>query len=288
MSFNYYKLANTEYNNTNLNRKTLLLYSKVKGWTCTSPASYQLKKLRPLLTCNSSLTNKSKGFKMNKLLQNFNGAGLQMFCSSIFSDPCIAIPHLTARHIGHVDWEALHAAGFKGCVFDKDNTLTLPFAMAVQEDAALGLQSCQKAFGPNVALLSNSAGLEQYDRDGAEARHLEACLGIQVIRHKHKKPEGGCEEISSLFGCQPHEVIMVGDRYFTDILYGNRHGMLTVYVQPFNVAVEPKGVVLARKIEDIFMQRWQKNGLKAPAHIITENAVKGGMKSDKSAFLLST
>lgn len=41
------------------------------------------------------------------------------------------------RDITHVDWEALQAAGFKGCVFDKDNTLTAPFALEVRPYAAV-------------------------------------------------------------------------------------------------------------------------------------------------------
>ncbi len=58
--------------------------------------------------------------------------------------PCIpqgnsslALPHLSVRDITHVDWEALRAAGFQGCVFDKDNTLTTPFALEVRPHAAV-------------------------------------------------------------------------------------------------------------------------------------------------------
>lgn len=35
---------------------------------------------------------------------------------------------------------------------------------------------------------------------------------------------------------------MVGDRYLTDIVYGNKHNMLTIYVEPFDVHGEPFGV----------------------------------------------
>lgn len=40
------------------------------------------------------------------------------------SDRPLALPHLSVADIRWVDWRALAAAGFKGCVFDKDNTLT--------------------------------------------------------------------------------------------------------------------------------------------------------------------
>ena len=40
------------------------------------------------------------------------------------SDRPLALPHLSVADIRWVDWGALRAAGFRGCVFDKDNTLT--------------------------------------------------------------------------------------------------------------------------------------------------------------------
>lgn len=40
------------------------------------------------------------------------------------SDQRLALPHLSVPDIRWVNWDALAAAGFRGCVFDKDNTLT--------------------------------------------------------------------------------------------------------------------------------------------------------------------
>jgi phosphatidylglycerophosphatase GEP4 len=40
------------------------------------------------------------------------------------SDRSLALPHLAVADLRWVDWAALAAAGFQGCVFDKDNTLT--------------------------------------------------------------------------------------------------------------------------------------------------------------------
>jgi hypothetical protein len=37
---------------------------------------------------------------------------------------------------------------------------------------------------------------------------------------------------------------MVGDRYLTDVVFGNRLGMLTVRPTPFTSAGEPKAVLL--------------------------------------------
>lgn len=74
--------------------------------------------------------------------------------------------HITVPDIRWVNWHALKAAGFKGCVFDKDNTLTEPYAVGVHETLEASLQDCMKAFDGHVALLSNSAGLQEFDPKG--------------------------------------------------------------------------------------------------------------------------
>jgi hypothetical protein len=43
-------------------------------------------------------------------------------------------------------------------VFDKDNTLTAPYALAVWPALTTSLQECQAVFEGRIALLSNSAG----------------------------------------------------------------------------------------------------------------------------------
>ena len=49
-------------------------------------------------------------------------------------------------------------------------------------------------------------------RVGEEARSLEKAFGIAVLRHKDKKPAGGKEDVEAHFGCEAHELVMVGDR----------------------------------------------------------------------------
>lgn len=85
---------------------------------------------------------------------------------------------------------------------------------------------------------------------GHEAAILEKALGMKVIRHASKKPAGTPEELQNHFGCPPQNLIMIGDRYMTDILYGNRLGLLTIYTKPLTAFGEPFAVKFARKIEN--------------------------------------
>lgn len=57
---------------------------------------------------------------------------------------------------------------------------------------------------------------------------MEAALGVPVLRHSSKKPSGGTAELQERFSCEAHEIVCVGDRGLTDIVFGNRNGLLTI------------------------------------------------------------
>lgn len=81
-------------------------------------------------------------------------------------DGSTALPHVSVPNISYVDWAALKRAGFEGAVFDKDNTLTEPYAIAIAPILVDSLRKCIQTFNGKVVLLSNSAGLEQFDPEG--------------------------------------------------------------------------------------------------------------------------
>jgi Mitochondrial PGP phosphatase len=78
----------------------------------------------------------------------------------------LSVPHLTVPAVTQLNWAALREAGFQGCVFDKDNTLTAPFSTDMEDEVKRSLQQCQACFEGRVVLLSNSAGLQQFDPEG--------------------------------------------------------------------------------------------------------------------------
>ncbi|KAK4388304.1 hypothetical protein Sango_2437000 [Sesamum angolense] len=61
----------------------------------------------------------------------------------------------------------------------------------------------------------------------------------QSLWHKVKKPAGTVEEVERHFGCESARLIMVGDRLFTDIVYGNRAGFFMIFLEPLSLAEEP-------------------------------------------------
>lgn len=203
----------------------------------------------------------------SRLGQSFNAQGVTAVASVVVTDPSLAIPHVSVPDIRWVDWPALRAAGFTAVVFDKDNTLTRPYSMEVDPALTGSLSLCRQAFGSaRIAILSNSAGLKQYDPSGLHASAMESALGVPVIRHEEKKPGGGREEVERHFGCNAEEIVVVGDRCLTDIVYGNRNGCLTILTAPLASNRDPMVVQQARKFEDLLMAANKQRGFCPPAH----------------------
>ena len=152
----------------------------------------------------------------------------------------------------------------KAVIFDKDNTLTPPYSFVMNKNIDSAVRECQKLFGyDKVVIFSNSAGLvlnlkfhvgSDDDKGYLHAEAIEEELGIRVIRHKQKKPDGLLETVSLWPGVSAREVMMVGDRYLTDIYGGNLYGMLTVCVGIFTEENDNKGAILV-----LFLVIWSCN-----------------------------
>eukprot|EP00892_Ulva_mutabilis_P011184 jgi/Ulvmu1/8438/UM043_0016.1 len=178
----------------------------------------------------------------------------------------LLVPHASVVGVYSIDWRKLAALGFKGCVFDKDNTLTKPYSMSLEPGVQSSLALCSRTFNRNMVLLSNSAGLKGFDRDFSKAAAVEAALGVSVLRHSSKKPAGGTRELQERFGCEAHEIVCVGDRGLTDIVYGNRNGLLTIQVDPFDVEPESVAVRWARRQEARLLEAALTAGAMPPPH----------------------
>jgi phosphatidylglycerophosphatase GEP4 len=139
-------------------------------------------------------------------------------------------------------------------IFDKDNTLTAPYKIDVYNaDIGAAVRESQTQFGAeSVFIFSNTAGTTE-DPGYTLASRLEKSLGVSVFKHKEQKPGGG-EELLEYFAAQrilPHEIVVVGDRYTTDVLFGNLHGMLTIKTR----ILTPNGENFVVR----FVRRWSRD-----------------------------
>ncbi len=154
------------------------------------------------------------------MVQSINWPALRTTAQVLAYRHALALPHIEVRDIRSLDFARLRAAGCEGVIFDKDNTLTRPYVDSVEPQLSDALRECRDAFDGRVAVLSNSAGTPD-DPDHRAADRLERSLGIAVLRRRHKKPRG-FESVRAHFGgVEPERLVMVGDRYLTDVVFGN-------------------------------------------------------------------
>lgn len=91
--------------------------------------------------------------------QRFNPGGVAAVVVVAASEPRLALPHVSVQDIRWLDWAELRRAGFRGVVFDKDNTLTAPYAPELWPLLTTSFDQCRAAFPGAIAVYSNSAGL---------------------------------------------------------------------------------------------------------------------------------
>ncbi|KAH0589169.1 hypothetical protein H2248_004935 [Termitomyces sp. 'cryptogamus'] len=135
---------------------------------------------------------------------------------------------ISQQDIRYIDFAALKAAGYRGAVFDKDNCITRPHKDTIVPEIQQAWDECRKTFGEgNVLIVSNSAGT-WLDPGGIQCESVTHNTGVPVLRHKTFKPAYSCittirAYFSSLqFPIRDEELIVVGDRIFTDIVMTNR------------------------------------------------------------------
>ena len=152
-------------------------------------------------------------------------------------------------------------------VFDKDNTVTLPFCDHLHSSVEATITTIKETFcAENVAVLSNSAGSCDDEAQGTllypAATAAEKSMNLQIIRHGCKKPSTACflqvvahfasasaacgsgsgsgsgsgdsssstDTATDVREVRASEICLVGDRLLTDVVFANTHGLQSVYV----------------------------------------------------------
>jgi len=156
-------------------------------------------------------------------------------------------------------------------VFDCDNTLTDPYSPYVNPLFKESFEECLSVFSGKTVIFSNSAGSTS-DKGYQKAQLLEKHLNVPVLRHTQQKP-GGIASLVSHLKCDPQEMVMIGDRYFTDVFMGNLHGMLTVRTEPFTEKGENFIVILARRIENFIINSLKKNNVLPVNHHLSKKNI---------------
>lgn len=200
------------------------------------------------------------------MVQSFSLEGILCYARVRLFNKSFAIPHFSVFDINDIDPMNLRYLGFKGVVFDKDNTLTAPYGNELFPPVKNAFMHFKSVFDERIAILSNSVGSRD-DRGYNGADEIEQKIGIKVIRHARKKP--GCiSSVLDYFKCAPLELVSIGDRIFTDIVFGNMYGMLTFHTQALTENGDNRNAVILRRHESRLVEKWRNLGIKAPAQAL--------------------
>ena len=141
-----------------------------------------------------------------------------------------------------IDFDNFAKKGYKGVIFDIDNTLVMHDAPA--DEKAKKLFVHLKELGMEACLLSNNK----------EPRVTMFNKEVQAHAiHKGGKPSPkGYRKAMELMGTNEQNTLFVGDQLFTDVWGANLTGIYSILVKPIDPKEEIQ-IVLKRYLEKIVL-----------------------------------
>ena len=146
-----------------------------------------------------------------------------------------------------IDFEKLYQDGYRGLIFDIDNTLVRHGEPA--DERAVALFKRLKKIGFDCCLLSNN----QYERVSS----FNDAIGAQFIENAHKPSTKNYIRAMELLGTDRSNTVFIGDQLFTDIYGAKRTGIRNILVKPLNPKEEIQ-IVLKRYLERIVLYFYRK------------------------------
>lgn len=129
-------------------------------------------------------------------------------------------------------------------IFDIDNTLFFPETAQTKKEIIDWFSEIKNSY--RCICLSNSNTIKRRKQE------IEKTLGCSVFLGKNKKPSKKLFfEIKERFP-EVKNIIIIGDRVFTDILFGNLNGMKTILVDILSKKEKPY-IKISRVLENILI-----------------------------------
>lgn len=141
-----------------------------------------------------------------------------------------------------IDFQRMYDLGYRGIIFDIDNTLVPHGAPA--DEKAVALFEKLREIGFQTLMLSNNK----------EPRVKSFCeqVGSDYIFKAGKPKKTGYEKAMERMGTTKETTFFVGDQLFTDVWGAKRTGLYSVLVKPIHPKEEIQ-IVLKRYLERIVL-----------------------------------
>ena len=156
-------------------------------------------------------------------------------------------PDHEADNAYDIDYQGLYGQGYRGIIFDIDNTL-VPHGMPADE-RAIALFERLKRIGYRVIMLSNNKEPRvKMFCDAVDAPYIFKAAKPNPKNYRQAFAEMGTNENTTLF---------VGDQIFTDVWGANKAGLYSILVKPIHPKEEIQ-IVLKRYLERIVLYFYQR------------------------------
>lgn len=141
-----------------------------------------------------------------------------------------------------IDYEELYRRGYRGIIFDIDNTLVPHGAPA--DERAVELFERLRRIGFRTMLLSNNKE--------PRVKMFHDGVGSPYIFKAGKPGREGYRRAMEEMGTTPENTLFVGDQLFTDVWGAKRAGIVTYLTKPIHPKEEIQ-IVLKRYLERIVL-----------------------------------
>ena len=146
-----------------------------------------------------------------------------------------------------IPFEKLREEGYRGIIFDIDNTLVPHGAPA--DNRAKKLFAKLKELGFECCLLSNNKE--------PRVKMFNDEIGVHYIFDAHKPSIKNYEKAMEIMGTNKDTTLFVGDQLFTDVGGAKRTGIRNILVKPIHPKEEIQ-IVFKRKLEKIVLYFYKK------------------------------
>ena len=147
-----------------------------------------------------------------------------------------------------IDYEAYYRQGYRGILFDVDNTL-------VEHDYPVSLEAIAlfgqlKEIGFETCIISNN--------QESRVKPLADTLESKYVYKAGKPSARGYLEGMASMGSVAENTMFVGDQIFTDIWGANRAGIHSILVEPIAKHEEIQ-IVLKRRLEWFVLRHYRRH-----------------------------
>ena len=146
-----------------------------------------------------------------------------------------------------IDFEKYYAEGYRGVIFDIDNTLVPHDAPA--DKRAIRLFRHLKKIGFKCMLLSNNRR--------SRVEKFNDAVKADFIHFACKPAKRGYLKAMEIMGTKPENTFFVGDQIFTDVWGAKRVGIHSILVRPMNPKEEVQ-IILKRLPEKILLKFYHR------------------------------